>query len=65
MAGARLGQWWRRIPQPMQRSAGNAEGRTGGDGAQLRDGLDGGGHELLSSLSTAASGIPNNGETFF
>jgi len=34
----------------MQRSARNAEGITGGDGTQFRDGLDGGVHELLSSL---------------
>lgn len=49
----------------MQRSAGNAEGHTGGDGTQTRDSLDGGIHEVLSSLSTVARGIPNNDETFF
>ena len=60
-----LGQGQRRILQPMQRSAGNAEGHAGGDRTQLGDGLDGGLHELLSSLSTVARGIPNNDETFF
>ena len=49
----------------MQRSAGNAEGLTGGDRTQFRDSLDGGVHELFSSLSTVARGIPNNDETFF
>ena len=63
--GPRLGKWWGRISQPMQRSAGNAEGLAGGDRTQFRDSLDGGIHELLSSLSTVARGIPNNDETFF
>jgi len=35
------------------------------NGTQFRDSLDGGVHELLSSLLTVARGIPNNDETFF
>ena len=53
------------MPQPMQRSAGNTEGFTGGDGTQSRNSLDGGVHELLSSLSIVARGIPSNADTFF
>ena len=34
-------------------------------GPKSGNGLDGGGHEVLSSLSTVAIGIPNNSETFF
>src|ERR1039457_1370151 len=62
---ARLGEGRRRIPQPMQRSSGNAQGLTGGDGTQCRDSLDGGVHSLLSSLSTVARGIPNRNGAFF
>jgi hypothetical protein len=49
----------------MQRGAGNGEGVTSGDRAEIRDSLDGGAHKLLPSLSTVARGIPNNDETFF
>jgi hypothetical protein len=49
----------------MQRSPGNAQYITDSDGTQCGDGLGGGVHELLSSLSTVARGIPNNDETFF
>jgi hypothetical protein len=49
----------------MQRSAGNTECPTDGDRTQFRDSLDGSGHEVLPSLSTAAIGIPHNSETFF
>jgi hypothetical protein len=49
----------------MQRGARNAESRTGSDRTQFGNGLDGGGHEMLSLLSLVAIGIPNNSETFF
>jgi hypothetical protein len=49
----------------MQRSAGNAEGVTGGDGTQFGDSLDGGVPKLLSSPLIAAREIPNNDETYF